>query len=591
MKKLIHFILISLLLLTLTSCMKNTTSITPTTIKNDYSNLFKGINDLNENSKQYEIKYFEIEEDVMGYVRSILNPYKSKDIKIESTITSPTSIKINKDAYYKLDYEIKYDDFLRVKDSAKNLNTEHFIISYKPKESGLHKIDVNVYIKDELTQTFTKDFEVVPNDIDYKGVIKVSPNKKSFMFENGETYIPVGENIGWYTSGTLKSFEYDMYFEKLKNVNANYVRIWLKYDNFNLHMGSPNAKVDDFSARMAELERLDRVLKIAEDNGIYLCIALLNHGQFSKRVNPEWSKNPYSELIEYPFQFFSRAEIKDIYKDELRYIISRYTEYDSIFTYELFNEVDWTDSYDKTRSNSWHKEMSEYIKSIDPYDRLITTSFMNNSNGSAIFKYDSIDYYTIHTYNYQASSGITQKVKNEAQNAYNSINKPVLFEEWGVNADSGYKTYETDPDGIMLYQALYGSLFSSSGSAMTWWWDTYIERYNLYESVFKGPFTISKLMDLSSDFTYLSLLDMPLNDNRLNLLGIKTENDIYLYIYDTSFTKLSESKTLFDSITIDYNLDGYTPHFYDASKGIEIDNNLDNLSFENDIVIILNKNK
>lgn len=590
MRKVLKLSIILILSILLTSCMNKTTTLT-TTLKEDYSNVFKGINDLNPNSKAYEIKYFEIEENEMGYIRSILNPYQSKDIRITSTITAPSNKLTNKDAYYKLDYEIKYNDILQTKDTAKYLNIEHFLISYKPKEVGLHKIDVNVYIKEELTQTFSYEFSVSSNDIDYKGTIKVASNNKSFVFENGETYIPVGENIGWYTSPSLKSFEYDEYFNELKNVNANYVRIWLRYNNFALHMGSANAKIDDFTVRMAELERLDRVLKVAEDSEIYICMTLLNHGQFSKIVNPEWNKNPYSEVLDYPFQFFSRSEIKDIYKEELRYIIARYTEYDSIFTYELFNEVDWTDAYEKSRGKTWAKEMSEYIKSIDPYDRLITTSFMNNSgNSNGIFNLDSIDYYTIHTYSYKSSSGITSRIKNEALTAFNNVNKPVLFEEWGVDSESGSNTYEVDPEGIMLYQALYGSIFSSSGSVMTWWWDTYIKKYNLYH-VFKGPFTISKLLDLSGDYSYISKSDITPSDTNLDVLGLKTSDNIYLYIYDSTYTKSSESKQSFTNITLDYDLKDYTPKFYNAYTGDEITNNLDSLSFENDIVIILNKNK
>ena len=587
MRKVFKTLIILSLTLLLTSCMNKTTQ--PTTTKEDYSNIFKGINDLNPDSKEYEIKYFEIEENEMGYIRSILNPYQSKDIRITSNITSPSNSVLNKDAYYKLDYEVKYDEFMS-QDTAKYLNIEHFLISYKPKEVGTHKIDVNVYIKEELTQTFSYEFDVSENDFDYKGAIKVADNKKSFIFENGETYIPVGENFGWYTSRTLGSFEYDAIFQKLADVNGNYARIWLKYENFALHMGTSSAKVDDFTTRMNALERLDRVLKVAEEKGIYICLTLINHGQFSKSVNPEWLKNPYSKLIDYPFLFFSKKEIKEIYKEELRYIIARYGEYDSIFTYELFNEVDWTDGYDYLRGKSWAKEMSEYIKSIDPYDRLITSSFMSDSNASGVFELDSIDYSTIHTYSYKSQSGITQRVKNEAISAQRKYNKPLLFEEWGVDADSGSKTYEADPDGIMLYQALYGSIFSSSGSVMSWWWDTYIDKYDLYH-IFKGPFTISKLLDLSGDYTYMNRSDISPSDPNLDVLGLKTSDNIYMYIYDSTYTKSSESKQSFTNITLDYDFMDYTPKFYNAYTGEEISNSLDSLSFENDIVIILNKNK
>ena len=532
--------------------------------------LFKKINEINPSSLSFEIRYFEIEEIKEGYIESILNPYKKEDILIESIISTPSLKSIKRYAYYKCDYKVYYDKDSDIKDKAEPLNKSHFLISYRPQELGIFHLKVKVYIKSILKQELDYNFSV-ENKSFSKGLIKVLDNH--FIYSNTkETFIPVGENVAWYSNRIIRSFEYDEIFKRLREVGANYVRIWLRGNNFSLHMGEDSSAIN-FTVRMAELERLDRILNLAKDLGIYINLCLLNHGQFSTKINPEWERNSYKEILDKPEDFFKREDVKDVYKDELRYIISRYSEYDSIMSYELFNEVDWTDSFDKDIIYSWQKEMSEYLKTLDYNDRLITTSFMDNNHSSGVFDLDSIDYHTIHSYAYNPKENIRSLIP------LNNQNKPLIIEEWGVDWRSGEKEYKIDKDGLILKGAIYASIFKNYSSVMPWWWDSYIDRYDLYH-VFKAPFKIASMFNLDG----AKHLKINTNKKDLSGVGIDTNKNIYIYLYNNQ-----TSSQMFEGVSIDLKNYGSDIRFYDPETGDLIRGDIRNMSFLNELVIIIDK--
>ena len=80
-----------------------------------------------------------------------------------------------------------------------------------------------------------------------------------------------------------------------------------------------------------------------------------NHGQVSTGVNPEWNDNPYNAANGGPatntWDFFTNATAINLHKNRLRYIIARYGYAQSIQSWELFNEIDWTDQFDTRKTD------------------------------------------------------------------------------------------------------------------------------------------------------------------------------------------------------------------------------------------------
>lgn len=585
-----------------------------TTTKVNYMDLFSSISG-SENVNINETAYFKINDN--GTLANLdLNPYQEQDIKIDATFTSPSGLTYYRPAYYYQEYElslisgsfsgsdpITFPDELTGLDNAKKTGDPFFRFSIRPKEVGKYTYIVDITINGEFVKSISGEFHVVDTaeSSSYLGKIEIDEsNNTYFKYENGGSYIPVGMNNAWYTSSYRKSYDYDVWFSHMKESGMNYTRIWLASWSFGLHIGAA-AKVDNFDTRQNQLARLDRVLALAEEMDIYVCLCLLNHGQFSKVTDAEWNSNPYNELVDYPFKFFSDETCKTTYKYELRYIIGRYGDFDSIMTYELFNEVDWIDGYSgwKNQVTSWHEEMAKYINSIDAYDRLISTSY-KTSNGPA-YKLDSIDFVNIHDYSTSTANDIPELIKSSVTSLNNSFTKPVMYEEWGVNASSGPDTYDLDPSGITYYQTLYASVLSGAASIpMNWWWDTYIHKYDLYY-LYEGVAKLITYMNLSGNVTYLNNSNVTYSNENLEFLGLKTDSgNFYAYLYDENYSRLNTELVEYKDVAFNTNISNGTYNLIvmNALSGEIIseeevkvaDGNVNiNLSFNNDVVIIINK--
>jgi len=585
-------------------CNKKTTTKKETTVLKN-TKLFSDIT-LPEEILVNETNIFSINEVEEGTIKKNYNPYKSSSIEVDVNIISPSNKEYFRPAYFTQDYDIylnplgssdsyTYSDEYKGTDSATKTGIEHFNFSYKPFETGTHKYEIEVYTNNILVETLSGEFNVIDSEREYKGKIVVNDtNERYFMYENTkETYIPVGLNTGWYSSKNRKSYDYDEWFKRMENEGINCTRIWMASWSFGLHIGTGSA-VDDFSKRLNQAARLERVLKLAEDKGIYLYLNLINHGQFSTNTNPEWDINPYNELISKPYLFFTTVSVKEIYKDELRYIVGRYGTYDSIMAYELFNEVDWTDQSSLLKNNitAWHKEMAKYINEIDCYDRLITTSYIYETGDS--YSLDEIDIANIHSYDF-TNGNVFKKTEEKINYSYSLYKKIVMFSEWGVNADTGEKTYNVDPKGITLYQSMWASVLTGgAGTTMCWWWDSYIHKYKLYD-LYTGIAKITKTYDLSGEIKYLHTSDFSVT-NGLDLIGIKANSNYYLYVYDSGYSRFNTTVNSFNATinrTIDngiYTVNIYNPRTGDLleTKEVNIVNGtlvLENLNFNTEVAI------
>jgi endo-1,4-beta-mannosidase len=57
----------------------------------------------------------------------------------------------------------------------------------------------------------------------------------------------------------------------------------------------------------------------------------------------------------------------------------------------------WADSPDEIKL-PWHKEMSDYLRSIDPFGHLITTSFWSKTGPEEYWQLENIDIVQTHCY-------------------------------------------------------------------------------------------------------------------------------------------------------------------------------------------------
>ncbi|MBC8064605.1 MAG: cellulase family glycosylhydrolase, partial [Chlorobia bacterium] len=149
----------------------------------------------------------------------------------------------------------------------------------------------------------------------------------------------------------------------------------------------------------------------------------------------------------------------------LRYAVARWGHSPSVMAWELFNEVEWVDSrYEEKWKDvvAWHKEMSDYIRSIDPYQHLVATS----STFEFPNLYDSVDFYQPHTYPPDVRTAISGfKVPED---------KPLFFGEYGPGVLNKEGQRLDVRDGIWA-----GLLADHAGAGSFWTWDV-VHKENLY---------------------------------------------------------------------------------------------------------------
>ena len=275
-----------------------------------------------------------------------------------------------------------------------------------------------------------------------KGFIRVDPNQHDFLkYANGDTYLPIGQNIGWNNGGI---YGWNNYLRKMHNAGANWVRLW------SCSYGSDLGTVLEFPPGMwgstyfqgpgkpsQQISmRMDKYVEIAEQNNIAIQFALQHHGQVSTTTNPDWSTNPYNSantggFLSDPCKYFTNANAIKLTKNKYRYIVARWGYSTSIYAWELFNEVQWTNgwNYDQSTVVNWHNTMASYIRSIDAFKHPVTTS----SHGPGFENLWNLPDINLVEHHYYGNDTI--RTFEQTALTLQDFNKPVLFAEFGLGGN------------------------------------------------------------------------------------------------------------------------------------------------------------
>ena len=275
--------------------------------------------------------------------------------------------------------------------------------------------------------------------------------------KQGRPYWPVGHNLAW--QGGQYKFREQM--DLMKDSGLNWTRIWAcHWDNRNPYWPTsyPKPKDGEFSPEV--LQRLDETVYGAEATGLKFQFVLFHHGQVSTDVNPNWNDHPWNKknggFLNSATEFFTNPEAIKREKNFIRYAIARWGAASSIMAWELFNEVQFVEAIRKGGDwktvGKWHDEMANYIRSIDPYRHLITTS---SELGQSIWS----------KMDYKQGHGYPSSILGYVMGTPPDPNLPLFHGEigWG---DGGHSDREAIRDGI------WGAFFAGhSGAAQFWYWD------------------------------------------------------------------------------------------------------------------------
>ena len=305
------------------------------------------------------------------------------------------------------------------------------------------------------------------------GFVRISPRDgRYFAFDNGRTYYPIGENVCW--GGKRGTFDYDDWLPSLGQAGGNYGRLWLSplWFTFALELpGKPEEGRGMGQLDLGNAWRLDYVLELARQQGIrlMLCIDSFNILREKDCYNC-WETTPHNAAnggpLQRPNDFWRNDEMDRLYRDKLRYLVARYGASTTVFSWEFWNEVDVINTYTTGPVQQWHKRMARYLRSIDPYRHLITTSYGRSEGDPAVDELPELDYAQTHHYG-SPDIALTLARKQAEKAAYG---KPHYVGE--IGADSGGARFEDDPEGVQIHDPLWVALATGgSGLAAPWYWE------------------------------------------------------------------------------------------------------------------------
>jgi len=351
-------------------------------------------------------------------------------------------------------------------------------LRFSPRAMGTYH--VKICVRDEGTRTPVKVADLQPDPFvvgsgeSGHGLIRTSSqNPRTFVYEDGESYFPVGLNIGWDLGrqGDVVAF-----LERLAAAGGNWSRIWMcHWDDKNLNWPQ-GRKLPPGELDPAAAAKWDRIVAAADRLRVPFQMVLQHHGQFSSSVDAAWKDNPWNKanggFLDRAEDFFTDPLARKLTRQKYRYIVARYGYSPSIMAWELFNEVEFTDAAKtaegRTAIREWHEEMAGYLRSIDPCHHLITTSAV----GLKEPLWNVLDYYQQHSYPPDPLAGSAGFAISPL-----ALAKPIFYGEIGSAGDGG----RTNGDGgRTLRDILWGGIFSGAGaSAQYWAWDQ-TDREELY---------------------------------------------------------------------------------------------------------------
>lgn len=377
-----------------------------------------------------------------------------------------------------------------------------------------------------------------------KGFLRKSANNPYYLvFDSGEPFYGIGFCVAW-AAGSDKAV-FDRYFSQMRSSGCNITRVWMCDWSFPLEW----KKLGSYDAEMAS--KLDELLDLAAERGIYIILCLDTYGSFMDEGGAwgedKWKNNPYNKAnggpCVKPEDFFTSPEAKRLYKNKLRYIAARWGYSPNILAFELWNEFN--------APADWVKEMSGYLKTLDPHGRFVTTSngypYGTNFDESKIWSLDEMDIVTAHIYGDGSDAELIPVLVQRSKEAAERYKKPFIVSEFGIDFAKDDKENDPAGKGTALHNSIWASaMLKSCGTAMNWWWDTYIRPKELYVHYKALAAFLSGVNWDSSDINYIgttpvTLLSAKAGPAARGDVTIKTD-DRFVKIFTNEFTILNNGE-------------------------------------------------
>ena len=295
-------------------------------------------------------------------------------------------------------------------------------VRFTPTSTGKYSIRaITLNGKDANAQKIEKrEFDVSGQP--RPGFVRIDPkNVMRFIFDDGSPYYPIGYDLAWRQAQPPMPPLVES-IARMGKADVNWTRIWMNHwDGKNLDWVEPVTEQPELGKlSLAVAKHWDEIIDAADANNIHFQMTLQHHGQVSTHADANWQQNPWNKAnggwIDDPIKFFSDPKAMALTKAKYRYIIVRWSYSPAIMAFEIFNEVENADAFEKDFDHvaSWHAEMAKFLREQDPYHHLITTS----SSLKNPRLWAATDYYQPHNYPPDILSAIASLEAENLKRAY-----------------------------------------------------------------------------------------------------------------------------------------------------------------------------
>jgi len=430
---------------------------------------------------------FEIALPVTG---SYTDPSDPTQIEVNVTFTGPGNTQVVVPAYWTQPQEGGCGNPDCTVESVGPAGEAGWRVRFRPNLAGAWSYAALAKDKDGSRDVSQGQFTVTPAQ--RPGFIHIAEDKRYFAYDNGTTYFPMGMNLGWSWGGTRNTQGYLEWLTRLAAEGVNYARLYVDVPWFiGFNWRTP---ITDVSGLQADAWRLDTILDAAEEKGIALQLVLVWYQGWTTYagspipipdtprrpdMSADWFANPYNIQRGGPFgsatQFFASPDGQTAFKERLRYIVSRWSSYTSVFAWELVDQLDKLGSSTAETFTTWLKTMTDYLRGIDPFKHPITAG-VRDLTRVAQLEAANLDFTEVRYYQQRPAEPAPDQVQGllslvsplAAQG-----NRPVLINEFSLNP--WYEPQVDDPTGVHIRSTLWASVFSgAAGTGAPNYWDTYL---------------------------------------------------------------------------------------------------------------------
>lgn len=402
------------------------------------------------------------------------NPFDPSQVAIDCRVEPPEGEPFVVPAFY---FQAYRRDQIEGRETLKAFGAPCWKVRLTPTHVGTYRCRLLLTTRAGVLELDAGSFEATANSTRAGFVRLARANPRYLERDDGSPFFVIGQNMLF--PGGAGTYRMDKWLTSLARAGGNFIRTWWCHAYMNLESRVSEAPMRQFGVYDLESAwRADHQLELSEALGVAV-MPTIETQQFL-RAGVWWEHFTYNAAnggpLAMPGDYFTDERAAQAFRNRLRYIVARWSYSTAIFSWQFWNEVDSCNGYDPENVGAWHRDMSRYLRSIDPNRHLINTNFGNLDGRTEVDGLPETELISTNLYTRMDSAESSLWAARFMSGRYA---KPYLLSEFGLGHYGRWA--ENDPEGIAMHDGLWGAAMGgAAGGSLVWEWDKWVDPQNLY---------------------------------------------------------------------------------------------------------------